>query len=127
MVKVKVEKVSDNSSDDDEDNDEDNDTGAGHGTGHGDAARTARAIYKKAYKILKLKLYFENFFPADEEKDSLPQDCWTSAVASIAGKIDGGPAATERMFHDFGYDKQVRALPGVPSLARRAPKISPHL
>jgi hypothetical protein len=71
--------------------------------------RVAKEIYKKAHKTLKLKLYFENFFPTDTDKDSLPYSCWMSAAASI-GEIGGGPTATCRMFHDFGYDDMVRAI-----------------
>jgi len=107
MVKVKVEAVSDASSDEDEEED------GGHGTGHDDATRTAKRIYKKALKILKFKLYFENFFPIDTEKDSLPYSCWTSAVASI-GEIAGGSAAAQGMFYGGGYDKKVCTLTSGP-------------
>jgi len=63
VVKVKVEKPGDGGSDEDE--------GGGRGTGHcNDTVRVANCIYKKAYKRLKLKLYFENLFQTDDEKDS---------------------------------------------------------
>ena len=100
-----MEKPSGDTSDESDDEDED----AGHGTDRDDATRVAKTIYKKAYKILKLKLYFENFFPTDTEKDSLPYSCWTSAVTSIGG-IDGGSAAAQKMFYESGFDKKVRAL-----------------
>jgi len=103
VAKVKVEKADDDSFNEDEDKDK----VAHHRIGHDDNTRVVHRIYKKAYKILKLKLYFENFFPADDKKDSLPYGCWISAVASI-GKIDGGPAVAQSMFYDYEYDKKVR-------------------
>ena len=95
-VKVKTEKANDGA---DEDEDEAEDEDGDDDARHGNAARLAKRIYKKALKILKLKLYFENFFPTDVEKDSLPYSCWTTAVAS-SGEIDGGSAAACRMFYE---------------------------
>ena len=109
VVKVKVEKPSDDESDGDDDEDD-----GGPRIGQ-DNTRAGKRIYKKALKILKLKLYFENFFPSDTEKDSLPYDCWSAAVASM-GEIDGGPAAAKRLFYDVGYDKKARALAGSSTL-----------
>jgi hypothetical protein len=116
MVKVKIEKAGGDSADEDEDEGED----GGHhdGASHNDTTRMAKMIYKKALKILKLKLYFENFFPTDAEKDGLPYSCWTSAVASI-DEIDNGSAAARRMFYDFGYDDMVRTLTSGPALNTR--------
>ena len=104
-IRVKMENANNDSADESEDEDEDDD--GGHGAHHDDATRTARRIYKKALKTLKLKLYFENLFPTEAEKDGLPRSCWASAVASI-GKIDGGSAAASKMLHDFGYETMVR-------------------
>jgi len=118
MVKVKVEKANDDDADEDEDEDED----GGHNAGHDDATRTAAMIYKKALKILKFKLYFENFFPTDDEKIDLPSTCWAAAIASI-GEINGGPAAARRMLHDFEYDEMVRVLTGISV----PPSSIPHL
>ena len=74
-----------------------------------DPTKTAMAekIYKEALRTLKLKLYFENFFPADTDKDNLPYNCWTSAVASMSD-IDGGDSTARKMFYEFGYDNVVR-------------------
>jgi len=113
-----VERASDGSSDEDDKEDGD------HGTSPNNATRTAKRIYKKALKILKFKMYFENFFPTDTEKDSLPYSCWNSAVASI-GEINGGPAAAREMFYDAGYEKKVRTSPTVLSIAITL-NISPH-
>lgn len=99
-----MERASNNSTDEEEDEDD-----GGHRAGHDNATRTAARIYKKALKILKLKLYFENFFPVDAEKDGLPLSCWTSAVASI-GEIDGGSAAARKMFHELKYGEKVCTL-----------------
>ena len=107
MVKVKIEKTDDDTVDEDEDEDENED--GGHNAGHDDPTRTAERIYKKALKILKFKLYFENFFPTDDDKTDLPSSCWAAAIASI-GEINGGPAAVRRMLHDYEYDEMVRAL-----------------
>jgi hypothetical protein len=111
MVKVKMEKAGGDSADEDKDEGED----GGHGASQDDTTRMAKMIYKKALKILKLKLYFENFFLTDAEKDGLPYSCWTSAVASI-NEIDNGSAAARRMFYDFGYDDMVRTLTSGPTL-----------
>ena len=121
MVKVKVEKTDDDAADEDEDECEEEDRG--HNAGHDDATRTAERIYKKALKILKFKLYFENFFPTDDEKIELPSSCWAAAVASI-GEIDCGPAAARRMLHDFGYEDTVRVLA---STSFVPPFLIPHL
>lgn len=104
---MKIEKANNNGTNDDED--EDGDENGDRDARHGDAARLAKGVYKKALKTLKFKLYFENFFPTDVEKDGLPYSCWSSAVASF-GEIDGGSAAVCRMFYDFGYDDMVRAV-----------------
>ena len=108
-----MEKASDNSANEgDDDSGEEGD--GGHGTSRDGTARAvAKRIYKKALKILKRKLYFENFFPIDAEKDSLPYSCWISAVASM-GQIDGGSATAHRMFYTFGYDDVVRTFTGGP-------------
>ena len=95
-----MERASNNSTDEEEDEDD-----GGHRAGHDNATRTAARIYKKALKILKLKLYFENFFPVDTKKDGLPLSCWTSTVASIGG-IDGGPAAARKMFYELKYGEK---------------------
>jgi len=103
-----MEKADDNdSADKDEGEDEDEDRG--HGSNRTDTVRVAKKIYKKALKVLKFKLYFENIFPTDVEKDSLAYSCWTSAVVST-GQIDGGSAAARKMFHDFGYEDTVRTF-----------------
>jgi hypothetical protein len=105
---VKKEKANNNATNEDEGEDEDEDGGrdAHHGS---HAARVAKGIYKKALKTLKFKLYFENFFPTDEEKDGLPYSCWISAIES-SGEIEGGSVAAHKMFYDFGYDDTVRAF-----------------
>ena len=124
MVKVKVEKTSNDATEEDEDDGEDED--GGHKIGHSKPARTAERIYKKALKILKFKLYFENFFPTDDDKIGLPSSCWAAAIASI-GEIDGGPAAARSMFHDFGYEDMVCALTSSsvpPFLIPRPPTLS---
>lgn len=106
-IKVKMEKVDDGSADKDEDNDND----GGRSAGREGSARVAERIYKKALKILKRKLYFENFFPTDAEKDSLPYSCWTSAVAAM-DQIDGGTVAAHNMLYEFKYDDVVRTFTG---------------
>lgn len=112
MVKAKMEKASEDSADDLEGEDEAE--GGGHGISRDGTARpVAKRIYKKALKILKQKLYFENFFPTDAEKDGLPYSCWTSAVESM-GRVDGGSTAARRMFYTFGYDDVVRVFTSGP-------------
>ena len=106
-VKVKMEKPSDETGEDDDDEDKSEGDGASHD--ESDATRTAEEIYKKALRALKFKLYFENFFPTDTEKDSLPYSCWVSAAASIS-EVDSESAAVHKMFYNHGYDDKVRAL-----------------
>lgn len=103
-VNVKKEAANDLDIDEDEGEDEDAEDGPHDG---GDARR----IYKKALKILKLKMYFENFFPTDAEKDALPFTCWMAAVESI-GQVNGGPAAARNMFYTSKYGDTVRASAG---------------
>jgi hypothetical protein len=99
-------KIDDNDNDDGSVGGDEDDNEGGDGKGSS-AGGTAKRIYKKALKILKLKLYFENFFPTDAEKDALPFSCWMSAVTSM-GEIDGGTAAALKLFYRFGYGDKVR-------------------
>ena len=120
VVNVKKEKVDD--PDIDEDKDEDGDDESEDDPGHDGIAKR---IYHKALKMLKFKLYFENFFPTDTEKDALPYSCWVSAVESI-DQVDGGSAAACKMFYGTKYGRRVCAS-AVVILSFTILNPSPHL
>jgi hypothetical protein len=104
-AKVKREKI--NADDDDE-------SGNGDGDDEGDETEfdqsdekgQAKRVYKHALRILKFKLYFEDFFPTDDDRASLTYDCWMAGAKATKG-LDADHATSERMLYLFGYDKKV--------------------
>jgi len=101
-IKVKVENVdtdSDNGDDEDEDQEDDND--------RNDETSQAKRVYGHALKVLRFKLYFEDFFPADDDRGALVYDCWMAGAKTTRG-LDGDRAALKRMLYHYKYDKKVR-------------------
>jgi len=99
---VKVEAVdtdSDNGDDEDDDQEEDTD--------RNDEESQAKRVYDRALKVLRFKLYFEDFFPADDDKGALVYDCWMAGAKTTRG-LNGDRAALKWMLYHYKYDKQVR-------------------
>lgn len=122
-VRVKAEGVGPGSNDgSDKDNShkvDDNDDNGGDVSGNdGDRSRNseksqAERIYDRSLKILKFKLYFEDFFPTDDDRSALVYDCWM-AGAKVTKGVNSDHATLEWMFYHFGYDKMV-GKPPLPS------------
>ena len=107
-VKVKVENVGTDS--DNEGNEEDDDDD-GDGEDDGDNDRSdeknqAKRIYKHSLKVLKFKLYFEDFFPTDDDRGARVYDCWMAGAEATKG-LDKDHTALKWMLYRFKYDKQV--------------------
>ena len=99
-IKVKLEKTDADSDDEDDDDDNgDND--------RSDEKSRAKRVYKHALKILKLKLYFEDFFPSDDNRASLVYDCWM-AGAKVTKGLDEDHETLDWMLHNFEFNKKVR-------------------
>ena len=109
-IKVKVEKAKACSRDEgDEDDEEDNEGNANNngGDGQSDEKQLAKRVYKNSFKILKFKMYFEDFFPADDDRDALVFDCWM-AGAKVTSGLTKDHGALKRMLYRHKYDKKVR-------------------
>ena len=90
---------------------DDNDDGDDKGGDSADRRRNsekglAERIYDRSLKILKFKLYFEDFFPTDDDRGALVYDCWM-AGAKVTKGADRDHATLEWMLYHFGYDKTV--------------------
>ena len=108
-VKVKVENIdanSDDEADEDEDDNENNDD-------RSDEKNQAKRIYTHSLKVLKFKLYFEDFFPTDDDRSALVYDCWMAGAKATKG-VNKDNDALKRMLYHFKYDKKVRKLPAIP-------------
>ena len=104
-VQVKKEKI-------DAGNNGESDDGDGNGDDENnldqsDEKGQAERVYKHAMKILKFKMYFEDFFPTDDDRASLTYDCWM-AGAKVTKGFDADHATTKWMLYHFKYDKTVR-------------------
>ena len=97
-----VDTDGDNGDDEDDDQEEDTD--------RNDEESQAKRIYNRALKVLRFKLYFEDFFPADDDKGTLVYDCWMAGAKTTRG-LDGDRAAIKRMLYHYKYDKQVCTSP----------------
>ena len=108
-TKVKMEKASaDYDNESNEDDDGENDAGDDEdGDDQGDEKRQAARIYKRSLKVLKFKLYFEDFFPTDDDRSAFIYDCWATGAKTTKG-INGDRANFKTMLYDFKYDKKVR-------------------
>jgi len=85
-IKVKVEDTNvdgdDKGNEDDDDGDDDDDDN----DDWSDEKGQAKCVYKHSLKILKFKLYFEDFFPTNDDRGTLVYNCWM-AGAKVTGCI----------------------------------------
>jgi hypothetical protein len=106
-VKVKTEKVGPES---DIDGDDDGgDTGSEDDRGGKTLGLKSQAnrIFRHAHKMLKYRLYFEDFFPIDDDRAALIYECWM-AGAKVTSGVDEDKATLESMLYRLGQDKKVR-------------------
>ena len=97
-----AETESDNGDDEEEDQEDDND--------RNDEKSQAKRVYHGALKVLRFRLYFKDFFPADDDRGVLVYDCWMAGAKTTRG-LNGDRAALKRMLYQYKYDKKVRTPP----------------
>ena len=94
-----VDSGGDDEGDEDEDEEDHDD--------RNDEKSQAACVYKHALKVLKFKLYFEDFFPTDDDKGALVYDCWM-AGARVTKGLSADPGTLKWMLYHFKHDKTVR-------------------
>lgn len=102
-VKVKVER---GDTDDGDEGDKDHDGGDDRNHERDQAKR----VYENSVRFLKFKLYFEDFFPTDDDRGALIYDCWMDGANVTKGLTDDC-VVLERMLYRFKYDKKARVPP----------------